>query len=125
MANLVSLRSSDEKTKVGCIIVSEDNTRVLALGYNGDEKGGKNKRASMYPGESGFIHAEVNALIKLDYGSNHKKIMYVTHSPCEMCAKAIINANINKVIYNELYSEEGLNILELSNIEVEKIKLEE
>ena len=124
MATLVSLRSADEKTRVGCIIVSDDNTRVLSLGYNGDEKGGQNKRISLESGLSGFIHAEVNALIKLDYASNHKKIMYVTHSPCEMCAKAIVNANISKVIYDNFYSEGGIRILELANIEIQKINTE-
>ena len=28
-------------------------------------------------GKSGFIHAEVNALIKLDYNNPKEKIMYV------------------------------------------------
>jgi dCMP deaminase len=125
MATLVSLRSADEKMRVGCIVVSADNTKILSLGYNGDHMGGPNVRDSMEGGNSGFIHAEVNALIKLDFSSHLEKIMYVTHSPCEMCAKAIINAGIKKVYYNELYSEKGLDLLRSSNINVEKIELGE
>ena len=35
----------------------------------GDQKGGSNERDSLVVGQSGFIHAEDNALIKLDYNN--------------------------------------------------------
>lgn len=111
MADLVSKRSVDPKLKVGCVIVSKDNTRVLALGYNGDHKGGPNERESMQSGQSGFIHAEINALIKADFASQQDKIMYLTHSPCYMCSKAIINAGIKEVYYKDLYDEEAVKFL--------------
>jgi len=111
MAELVSKRSVDPKLKVGCVIVSKDNTRVLALGYNGDHKGGPNERESMQSGQSGFIHAEINALIKTDFASHQDKVMYLTHSPCYMCSKAIINAGIKEVYYKELYDEEAVKFL--------------
>lgn len=38
MANLVASKSKDDSTKVGCIIVSADNT-VLSMGYNGFPRG--------------------------------------------------------------------------------------
>jgi len=63
-ANQIARRSPDPKHKVGAIIVNEENTQVLSIGYNGDQKGGKNERESMAIGKSGFIHAEINALIK-------------------------------------------------------------
>lgn len=111
MAELVAKRSSDPKHQVGCIIVSSDNTRVLALGYNGDHKGGPNSRVSMAIGESGFIHAEINALIKADFSNHQDKKMYLTHSPCMMCSKAIINAGIKEVYYHKLYDEEAVKFL--------------
>lgn len=111
MAELVSKRSVDPKFKVGCVIVSKDNTRVLALGYNGDHKGGPNERESMQSGQSGFIHAEINALIKADFANHQDKIMYLTHSPCYMCSKAIINAGIKEVYYKDTYDEEALKFL--------------
>lgn len=111
MAELVSKRSVDPKLKVGCVIVSKDNTRVLALGYNGDHKGGPNERESMQMGQSGFIHAEINALIKADFAYHQDKIMYLTHSPCYMCSKAIINAGIKAVYYKSLYDEEAVSFL--------------
>lgn len=115
-AELISMRSSDPKLQVGCVIISLDNTRVLALGYNGDHKGGSNQRISMARGESGFIHAEINALIKMDFAAPQGKKMYLTHSPCIMCAKAIINAGIREVYYKELYDEEAILLLKNNGV---------
>jgi len=119
-AHSISRRSVDEKHKVGSIIVNSENTQVLSIGYNGDQKGGPNKRESMSIGNSGFIHAEINALIKLDYNNPCKKKMYLTLSPCEVCAKAIVNADIDEVIFNKLYGDgcPGLDILINAGIKV-------
>ena len=118
----IAKRSPDPKFQVGAVIVSEDNTQVLALGYNGDHKGGPNERDSMDHGQSGFIHAEVNALIKMNYNNPKKKKMYLTHVPCPVCAKSIINAGIDEVYYlNNYIVLEGLDILNGSGIKVEKL----
>ena len=120
-AHKIAERSCDDKHKVGAIIVTEDNTQVLAIGYNGDQKGGKNKRDSLETGKSGFIHAEVNALIKCDYNVAKRKIMYVTLAPCSVCAKCIVNANISEVIWSKDYVDmSGVDILQEANIKVRK-----
>jgi len=122
LATKLSERSVDSKTRVGCVIVTEDNTQVLAVGYNGDEKGGPNKRASEEDGGSGFIHAEINALIKMDYNNPKNKVMYTTVSPCPVCAKSIINAGIVRVVFDEIFRDDsGIKILERSGIEVIKL----
>lgn len=111
-ADLISQRSADPKYKVGAIIVASDNTQVLSVGYNGDHKGGPNIRDSLESGGSGFIHAEINALIKCNYHTFQDKIMYVTLSPCIACAKAIINADIKAVFYREEYQDiSGIELL--------------
>jgi dCMP deaminase len=107
MAHSIARRSYDPKYKVGAIVVSADNTSVLALGYNGNFAGGPNRRDSNERGKSGLIHAEVNALLKMDYHNHKRKVMYVTHSPCIMCAKAIINAGIDEVVYANKYDYES------------------
>ena len=118
-AHTISQRSPDPKHKVGAVIVNDENTQVLSIGYNGDQKGGSNKRESMEVGSSGFIHAEINALIKCDYNYGKKKKMYLTLSPCKTCAKAIVNAGIDEVIYCKTYEESnGLDILKESGISV-------
>ena len=117
-AQSIAKRSCDSKYQVGAVIVNSDNTQVLSIGYNGDQKGGPNQRDSTETGHSGFIHAEVNALIKMNYNNPCKKKMYLTLSPCEVCAKAIVNAEIDEIIYSRYYQhgKKGLEILNQSGI---------
>ena len=120
-AHSISRRSYDPRFQVGAVVVTEDNTQVLAVGYNGNYSGGPNEVESETPGESGMLHAEINCLLKMDYNNPKKKTLYVTLSPCKMCAKAIINSGINRVIYDESYRDSiGLQILKSSGIEVIK-----
>jgi len=115
----ISTRSRDPRLKVGAVIVTDDNESVLAIGYNGDEKGGDNKPDSLEPGCSNFIHAEVNAIAKMNYNDPRSRKIYITHAPCIVCARLIINSNIKKVIYCYPYrSEKGLELLKKRNIEV-------
>lgn len=119
IAHVISQRSYDPTLKVGVIIVSNDNSQMLSIGYNGNYKGGPNIRESIEPGQSGFIHAEVNALVKCDFNFSKKKHMYLTHSPCRACAKLIVNAEITTIVYNIPYRDiSGLNILKLAGINV-------
>jgi dCMP deaminase len=119
-AQSIAERSCDTKYKVGAVVVNSENTQVLSIGYNGDQKGGTNQRDSTETGQSGFIHAEINALIKMDYNNPCKKKMYLTLSPCEVCAKAIVNAGIGEVIYSEFYKhgKNGIRILNRAGIVV-------
>ena len=120
-AKIISERSYDPRYKVGAIVVTQDNTQVLAVGYNGNYSGGPNEVESDMPGESGMLHAEINALLKLDYNNPKKKTMYVTLSPCRMCAKAIVNSGIDEVIYNKEYRDtSGLEILSNGGVSVFK-----
>ena len=118
VAETIALRSHHSEFKVGALIVTSDNTQVLSLGYNGNAAGMSNVPQSEKPGCSGLLHAEINALLKLDYNNPKDKVMYLTLSPCEMCAKAIINSGINKVIYKEAYRDTtGVDMLNSVNIE--------
>lgn len=118
----IALRSADPIHKVGAIIITDDNTQMLALGYNGDHAGGPNERESSDPGCSGFLHAEINALIKCDFNTSKRKVMYVTLSPCRMCAKAIVNARIDEVVYEETYRDtSGVDLLKASGIRVRSL----
>jgi len=120
-AKTISDRSYDPRYRVGAVVSTVDNTQVLAVGYNGNYSGGPNEVESTVPGESGMIHAEINALLKMDYNNPKQKTMYVTLSPCKMCAKAIINAGISEVVYDEEYRDTGgLELLKNAGIVVRK-----
>jgi dCMP deaminase len=105
--------------KVGAIIVSDDNTRMLSLGYNGSYKGGPHQHESTEPGKSGFLHAELNACLKADYNFSRPKHLYCTHSCCRDCAKILINAGISRVVYEIQYRDpSGIELLKSVGIEV-------
>jgi dCMP deaminase len=121
IARTIAERSYDPRLKVGAIVVSEDNTRLLSLGYNGNYRGGPNTPDADEPGRSGFVHAEANALVKCDYNFNRKKVMYLTHSPCVQCAKLIVNANISEVVYEIEYRDLiGITILQSCDVIVNR-----
>ena len=120
-AQSIARRSYDPRHQVGAVVVTEKNTQVLAVGYNGNYSGGPNEVESTTPGESGMIHAEINALLKCDYNNSSKKTMYVTLSPCRMCAKAMVNGGIREVVYDDEYRDtSGLDLLRAAGVEVRR-----
>lgn len=121
LAHQLARRSIHDLTQVGAVVVSSDNARVLAVGYNGNERGGSNTIASLEPGLSETIHAEENAIIKLNFDFPRRKVMYVSVCPCLMCAKRIVNACIDEVVYDREYrTTEGLDILRRARIRVRR-----
>ena len=120
LAHSLSKRSKDPKTKVGCVICDEDLERVVSIGYNGGAKGQSDERDSDEPGQSNLIHAEANALVKCDY-SIPNKVVFLTHSPCVVCSKMLVNAKVKKVYYSEPFRDwkESKKILENAGINVE------
>ena len=57
----------------------------------------------------------------MDYNNPKRKILYVTLSPCRMCAKAIINSGIDEVVFNEEYRDtSGLDILTDAGVNVRR-----
>jgi len=119
LAESLSRRSCDPKTKVGAVIVSGDNTRVLSLGYNGTPHGFVNERESMEENKSGCIHAEQNAFYKLSYNEPCEKILYTLFSPCPECARGTIQCRINRVVYKTPFRDtQGIEIIKRGNIEV-------
>jgi dCMP deaminase len=119
-AKLVAKRSVSQKLQVGSVITSTDFNIIFSFGYNGDEKGGYNQPVLDDTGQhEDTVHAEYNALIKLDFNTPHEKIIYVTHFPCLKCARGIINANIKLVLYGEVYKNTaGIDLLRNRGVRV-------
>ena len=114
--------SKDPKFKVGALIVTQEG--ILYPGYNGDEIGGTNQRDSMDTGQSGFVHAEANAILKFNPTIHKRCTMYLTYNPCIVCARMIVNTQaIDGVIYDKEYSADtkGIDILKRAGIVCEKL----
>lgn len=103
-ARLWATRSADSKVQVGACILDRHH-RVVGVGYNGRAAGEPNERESLSQGHSGFIHAEVNALLAANWnGEGHT--LYVTHEPCAACARLIVNSRrVARVMYESAYRE--------------------
>lgn len=122
-ARELSKRSTCVRLQVGCVVVSGDNQRVLAIGYNGSWAGGPNGCDSTEPGACGCIHAETNAMVKFDTREAANAKLYTTVSPCRHCAKLIVNSGIRSVLYGEEYRKptEAFEILSSAGVAVQKI----
>ena len=92
----LSKLSTCRRLQVAAIIVDHRFTRVLSIGYNGWPVGAPNDACLGVAGSCGCVHAEANALIKLQYRTPHM-FMITTHSPCLHCAGLILNAGIDEV----------------------------
>lgn len=70
------------------------------------------------------LHAEMNSLMKFAKSNTSSNLasMFVTHSPCLDCAKAIFQAGIKEVFYKEDYrTTDGINFLNTCGVKVEKL----
>lgn len=143
IAKLVATRATCPRRSVGAVVVRD--RRILATGYNGAPRG----LAHCPPGgpendwpagcmRAGHcirsLHAEQNVLLQAAMmgvplaGAT----IYVTCQPCNTCAKMIINAGIEKVIYEgdypdpfslELFREAQLEVFLYRNGRLEKLDL--
>jgi dCMP deaminase len=114
-----SKRSCCKRNQCGAVITNLDMDRILSFGYNGPAHGLPNDRCRNTEGTCGCLHAEINAIIRCP--SREDKILFVTTSPCEQCAQAIIQANIVKVNYLALYRDlSPLNLLSRAGVKFEK-----
>lgn len=112
LAEAAAARSSCPRAHVGAILTLDNS--VVATGYNGAPRGMKHCDevgcAIVHDGERErcirTVHAEANALLQgLNRGSISGGVLYCTHAPCFECAKLIINARIQKVVYRNDYQD--------------------
>ncbi|MDF2532893.1 MAG: CMP/dCMP deaminase zinc-binding protein [Clostridia bacterium] len=131
IAHLVKTRSTCMRRQVGAVVVKDK--RILSTGYNGaptnckhcTEIGCLREALKVPSGERHelcrALHAEQNAIAQAAaHGiALQGATIYVTHQPCSLCAKLIINAGLSHIIYEgdypdtlsaELLTEAGIEI---------------
>ncbi|WP_394835681.1 deaminase [Pendulispora rubella] len=118
-------RSTCLRLQVGTVITSTDYRQVLAVGYNGNASGLPNQCDTDIPGACGCLHSEENACINCLSPRQLGKVVFVTHLPCAMCAKRLINlGGVAKIYYSEEYRKrDSLALLESVGISVERLTL--
>lgn len=121
MARSCTLASKAVRKKVGCVVVK--NGQVISNGFNGTPSGFDNTCEVNDVTKPEVLHAESNALMKLAQSTNSStgSTMYLTCSPCFDCAKLIIQAGVERVVYEESYRKlDGLELLQRANIQIDK-----
>lgn len=124
IAKIVSERSTCDRAYVGCVLVNKDN-RIVSTGYNGSISGNPQCDEVGHTMRDGHciatIHAEMNALLYCakEGISVKDSVCYVTHFPCLNCTKALIQAGISKIYYENGYriDDYAVKLLDRNNIE--------
>ena len=135
MAELTAKRSTCMRRHVGAVIVKDRH--AIATGYNGapsgimhcEERGGcirqqLNVPSGQRPELCMALHAEQNAIIQAAVMGNSVEggTIYITHQPCAICAKMILNAGIKRIVIKEGYPDElAASILDEAGLKVEKL----
>jgi dCMP deaminase len=127
MAKLVSSRATCPRRRIGAVLVRDH--RILATGYNGSVRGAPhcddvgclliqndNRQSCVRT-----VHAEMNALLQcaLTGVSSLGATLYSTDFPCIVCAKALVQAGIKRIIYLKDYPDKNsANLLKEAGIEL-------
>jgi len=135
IAHAVERRAICLRRRVGAILVRDK--RILSTGYNGPpsglahcaETGCLRERLDVPSGQRHELcrglHAEQNAIIQaaLHGVTLRGATLYCTCQPCVVCAKMLINAGVEHIIYEgaypdamaaEMLEEAGIGLVNLS-----------
>ena len=108
-----------DEVPIGCVIVQND--KIIARGYN--------RRNT---DENTLAHAEMSAIKKASKKTGDWRLedctMYVTLEPCQMCAGAIVQSRLGKVVIGSMNPKAGcagsvINLLQMKqfNHQVEMV----
>jgi len=132
IASVVAERSTCRRRYVGAVAVRDKH--ILATGYNGAPSGLKDclelgclRDEMNIPSGTRHeicrgIHAEQNAIIQasLHGVSLEGATVYVTHTPCVLCAKMLVNAKIRRFVTFGRYADDAfIDLFKEAGIEFE------
>jgi len=94
------IAKSINETPIGCVIVDSSINKIIASGYNRRERD-----------QNALAHAEMTAIKTACEKTGFWRLidcdLYVTLEPCPMCAGAIINSRIKRVIFGASDKKSG------------------
>lgn len=117
------------RAQVGAVLVTSQG--VTLTGYNGTPRGLSNlcedthwdaNHGDYLVTKQEVIHAELNCILKAarEGVSCIGATMYVTLSPCVPCAAMMIQAGVKRLVYKEMYRDQGgTDLLQRAGIVVE------
>ena len=128
IAEQVKLKSKDQSTQIGAVIVGQDN-EVLSTGYNSFPRGlqdNMDERQERPEKYFWFEHAERNAIYnaaRIGVSLKNSTIYLTSGIPCMDCARGIVNSGV-KIVWckqvcttknKEKWEESQMKSMELLN----------
>jgi len=113
-------QSKDSRLKVGALLLKDG--RVVSTGYNGQLSGEPHSPVMQNSHDISTIHAEMNIICfcaKNNISTNNTTL-FVTHTPCQICTKLLIQAGIKEVFYLHRYREDEnpfMNKIKMTKLE--------
>ncbi len=107
LSDLVSNRATCDRLHVGAVLVRD--RMIISAGYNGSPRGISHCDDIGHRMVNGHcvrtIHGEINAVIQAAYHgiSTRGTTLYTNYLPCEYCAKILINARVERIVYRGFY----------------------
>jgi dCMP deaminase len=135
IAEVTATRSTCLRPKKGAVLVRD--RRILATGYSGAPRGMKHcldigclrDKLKIPSGTKQEIcrgvHAEQNAIIQAArHGvTTQESEIFVTHGPCSVCAKILINAGVKRIVYKSDYADDfAKDLLRQAGVELKKMQ---
>ena len=100
---IANCRSEDPDRQIGAAIIKSNGD--IVLGYNGAPKGVEIDWSNDEEKKPRVIHAEANALSRIQYGE--AKFIAVTHLPCPVCMNVIKQKGVNDVYYSKILASKA------------------
>jgi deoxycytidylate deaminase len=117
MTFLVAMRSPDQETKQGCVVVDWPTKDIIGTGYNGHPRNSQTwteigegkpvvhnlptQRPDKYPF---MVHADLNAALRCHGKISTDAVVYLPMPPCEGCLGALANmplVAVKRIVYLE------------------------
>lgn len=120
----VAEKSTCDRARVGAVFVTPDY-EILSTGYNSSPKGFEtcDDVGHLLKNNSCIrtVHAEQNAITQAAKRgvSLNNSFLYVTHNPCNICTKLILNLGVTRVLYENFYrDQQAVDWLKAGGLEV-------
>lgn len=128
LIQVIRLQSTALRAQVGCVIIDTKSRNIVSFGYNGMPSGDSNICEENGYTKAGVIHAEVNAVRKLNWVQrlfSARYVCIVSHMPCVSCSQVLVKFGIRHVYYLTPYGDgKGVEYLISQGCTVKRILVE-
>ncbi|MBU3957030.1 cytidine/deoxycytidylate deaminase family protein [Patescibacteria group bacterium] len=127
IADLVATRATCPRLHVGAILVKD--RKIISTGYCGAPKGIADCYDVGCLMRGGHcvrtVHAEINTVVQAAYHgiSTNGSTLYTNWLPCYNCAKVLINAGVERIVYRRIYRPDPETKKLLRQAKVKLVKL--